>query len=638
MHFVAHLQNRPRIAKALSITTVLLLATTAILRTAWTSDDAQITYRIVLTTLHGFGPNFNVGERVQAYTHPLWFLLLTIFEYFFGNIFAAAMSVSIAISLLVIWFLLHRISRHWHLALLSGVALVSSRSFVEYSTSGLENPLSHLLTVLAVYIGLRASAGTDASSLRNLILCGSALYLCRPDLILLVAPPIAYVAVIRHSTWPGTIRQFAIGTLPIFAWTGFSILYYGSPFPNTAAAKLGAGTPLPERLFHGFCYFIDSALHDPVTLACISLSLVSAWSIRGLSRSIAAGVVLYLAYLFWIGGDFMSGRLLSTPLVAAACLISISNRTSRQSLTAVAAALVLGLIGPEPPILSQPDFHNKAFTMNGIADERGYYYQRTGLFAPHRRPMMNPDWTMRRPRVEVTCGGVGALGLRSGPSTYVLDTCALTNPLLARLPALQKPKPRVGHFTRQIPTGYIESLRAGRNLLTDPATHSLYESIRHITRGPLLDPARLTAILRLNLGLLAKPDPDLYRLPGLAPNISTPSVPIKQLQDRTVEGGPSDAPGNTLFDVSLEILLDHPVPVAQIDMSAEWNDRLRIEGLVRGKYHEIDSVGQLTDENLTMVRHVLKVDPGFPPIERFRIVVVFGDLKCSIGHFRIRPR
>ena len=57
---------------------LLLLALFAlvIVRRAWVSDDAYITFRTVDNFLHGYGLVWNVSERVQAYTHPLWVFLL----------------------------------------------------------------------------------------------------------------------------------------------------------------------------------------------------------------------------------------------------------------------------------------------------------------------------------------------------------------------------------------------------------------------------------------------------------------------------------------------------------------------------------------------------------------------------------
>jgi arabinofuranosyltransferase len=43
---------------------------------AWVGDDAVITARVVDNFLHGYGLRWNVSDRVQAFTHPLWAMLL----------------------------------------------------------------------------------------------------------------------------------------------------------------------------------------------------------------------------------------------------------------------------------------------------------------------------------------------------------------------------------------------------------------------------------------------------------------------------------------------------------------------------------------------------------------------------------
>jgi arabinofuranosyltransferase len=87
---------------------------------------------------------FNLGERVQAYTHPLWFLVLSLFLAVSNSIYLAVFLASLALSLATAAMVIGRIST----SLLSGVfamlALLCSKAFIDYSTSGLENPLSHL--------------------------------------------------------------------------------------------------------------------------------------------------------------------------------------------------------------------------------------------------------------------------------------------------------------------------------------------------------------------------------------------------------------------------------------------------------------------------------------------------------------
>ena len=45
---------------------------------AWIGDDAYITFRTVENFVHGRGLTWNIAERVQAFTHPLWVLCLSV--------------------------------------------------------------------------------------------------------------------------------------------------------------------------------------------------------------------------------------------------------------------------------------------------------------------------------------------------------------------------------------------------------------------------------------------------------------------------------------------------------------------------------------------------------------------------------
>ena len=56
---------------------LLLIFTYTYLANAWVGDDAYITFRTVWNFVHGFGLTFNPDERVQAYTHPLWMLVIS---------------------------------------------------------------------------------------------------------------------------------------------------------------------------------------------------------------------------------------------------------------------------------------------------------------------------------------------------------------------------------------------------------------------------------------------------------------------------------------------------------------------------------------------------------------------------------
>ena len=74
------------------ILTAILIFAVVLIRSAWVGDDAYFTARTLDNWINGYGLTWNPGERVQAYTHPLWlFTLLPLFaltkSFYFSVIF-----------------------------------------------------------------------------------------------------------------------------------------------------------------------------------------------------------------------------------------------------------------------------------------------------------------------------------------------------------------------------------------------------------------------------------------------------------------------------------------------------------------------------------------------------------------------
>jgi len=115
---------------------------------AWLTDDALITLRTVRNLLDGFGPVWNIGERVQVYTHPLWMFVLSGGIGLTGEYFYTVIFISICTSLLTMLILVLYHAPTWPAALLAVLILSLSKTYGDYSTSGLENPLTHLLLAL----------------------------------------------------------------------------------------------------------------------------------------------------------------------------------------------------------------------------------------------------------------------------------------------------------------------------------------------------------------------------------------------------------------------------------------------------------------------------------------------------------
>ena len=137
-----------------------------------------------------------------------------------------------------------------------------------------------------------------------------------------------------------------IAAAPALAWMVFSLFFItGLPLPSSYYAKLQTGIRPIEYVSAGSpVYLIDSFSTDPLTLLTIGMSVALAFGTSSSrQRVFAAGIVLYVAYVVRIGGDFMSGEDAIPPLCAAALLavnlsISLPQRTAW-----MAVAIVVGL-------------------------------------------------------------------------------------------------------------------------------------------------------------------------------------------------------------------------------------------------------------------------------------------------------
>jgi arabinofuranosyltransferase len=414
----------------------------------------------------------------------------------------------VLISVLAFWLAITRAASAWQAA--AGViVLFFSRAFVDFSTSGLENPLVYLLLAAIVFGSVRLESGAvDARrGLTRLWLIGSLLYLTRPDAILLAAP-LLIVLTWRFRRSAGLVGAVAVGLLPAVAWTVFAIAYYGFPFPNTAYAKLAMGISRSDLWTQGLLYLFDSIDRDPITLTTIGFAVaLAALDRRAAVVALAAGLVAYLLYVVSIGGDFMAGRFLAAPLFAATLLLGTLAR-ARQTVWSVAALalLAVGCTAPHLPLWSNSAFDDSANKPSGIIDERGVYFREHSLVRARRATFREPQWPSAKrpvpaPRVMPTCGLMGTAGLEFGPYVHFIDECALADPLLARLPAVYSPEWRAGHYRRQIPPGYPETLASGTNQLTDAGLRQFYSHLSVITRAPhLFSAARWKAIFGMNAG------------------------------------------------------------------------------------------------------------------------------------------
>ena len=463
----------------------LVLLALVWLRSAWVSDDAYISFRSVEFVFEGLGARWNLAERVQVYTHPLWFLLLLGLRSFSTDLFSGVLVLSGGLTLAAAGLLLWQ-ARHWTSAAALTVLLCSSKAFIEFSSSGLENPLCHLLFV-GLYLLTLASQSSRVLPYGLLLgLLLSAIALTRIDLLVLAGPAAAYIYWRARSR--DALLKLFVGLIPLFLWELGSLFYYGDLVPNTACAKVNHVLPISARISHAADYFSTSLSFDPVTLPFLLL-VALATLIRGTGlRFLSLGLVLHLAYVAWIPGDFMTGRMQSTSFVLAAAIFLSSPLKKRAFLPVIAGlALCFSLVNPRGPLTP-----NRLITTEGsgdTVDERAFYCCERTLRALRPEP-----WSGTPP--EILVGWGGGITYETGPSTHFVDKYALSDPLLARLPKVSTTQShfRPGHLDRPIPDGYLVSLETNENQIQDEDIAALWDDVRVATRAPLLDPKRWRAI------------------------------------------------------------------------------------------------------------------------------------------------
>ena len=495
------------------LTLLLLLFLVALVRTAWMSDDAYITMRSVDNFVNGYGLRWNIDERVQAFTHPLWMLLISGLYAITREGYFTPLFLSITISLLTLGVLGFKIADSWRAGVFAVAALMFSSSFVTYSTSGLENPLNHFLIVLFVLVLLWNRPGAFKLFLLSLIT--SLTILNRQDIVLLIMP--AYLLSIweERAVWRAHPLRFLgliiLGFLPMIFWESFSLLYYGTIFPNTYYAKLGTGVSHAVLVRHGLNYFLVSMDFDPIGFLLIAAALTIAfWKRTAWHLVLATGVILYLLYIIWFGGDFMSGRFFTGPILLAVIILIRSQLfTSNLRIAAPFVIMtVMSLQSPYSPLFAkQPTGCGvQRFDTHGVGDERSCYYEGTGLLNQKPYSPIHPNHGLAeagikarsRPEPILIAGAIGMYGYFAGPEKHIVDINGLADPLLARLPIPPDKPWRIGHFERLIPGGYLESLAWGENKICEPHLRHFYDELTLLTQGDLLDARRLEAIWRMN--------------------------------------------------------------------------------------------------------------------------------------------
>ncbi|MFC2131307.1 tetratricopeptide repeat protein [Bacteroidota bacterium] len=498
---------------------------------AWVGDDAYITFRTVDNFINGYGLTWNTGERVQAYSHPLWMFIHSIFYFISGNIYYTTILLSFVFSFAAISLLMFKVADNKLSAIAGTVTLIMSKIFIDYTSSGLENPLTYFLIIIFLIFYLKDDEAKAKILKLSLITALAALN--RMDTVLLFLPGLLYIVVKNRKA--KNLLYVLYGFIPFIIWEIFSIIYYGFPLPNTYYAKLNTGIPIGEYISQGISYYANLFNNDPMSGVVIFGGMIgiTIYSIKRKNANIylplVIGIFMYLLYILRIGGDFMSGRFFTGPLLMVVAILSSFKLEYKRKEFKYAIPLILivmtGLSGftSYHPVLTGVGFgsqngkplsdkqKDKTFrSPKGIVDERGIYYPDTGLWPLLQKGTSIPTIVLVGQAKEtaksnyktIVRGMIGIYGFFAGPEVHIIDYFALGDPFLARLKTSKNPewdyKWRIGHFYRSLPLGYIMTVKTGRNYIQDSSLAEYYNKLRLITQAELFSPGRFENIWDIN--------------------------------------------------------------------------------------------------------------------------------------------
>ena len=448
----------------------------------WVTDDAFIDFRVVANLHSGLGPVWNAGERVEAYTSPLWIALLWLVSAVFSFVKLEWTAVILGIAgtlggmvaaARASW-LLWRTAGGTGFGLPLGLLVIAAlRPMWDFASSGLETGLVFawlgvcfllLVRVFAEPARARPALTAVAIGLGPLVRPDLAIFAAGFALALLLAPQgFSRRHRVRLLLWmlalPVTYQLFRMG-------------YFASLEPNTAIAK-EAGASNWGR---GWAYLKDFVGPYALLLPLLALFAYVAIEARGSARIprrlLLLGVapvvcgLLHALYIVRVGGDFMHARMLLPSLFgvllpvtvivpraggwrlavallvvpwAVVCAATLrapyANRLSSGPVDDERAFYVAYSKNAHPITLH--DYRLMSWARDGQAlhalaeDDRALVLRFPLLRYQPLRPNGPPAASAPTP-VVTGAGTVGLIGYAAGPHVHVVDEFGLADPIAAR--------------------------------------------------------------------------------------------------------------------------------------------------------------------------------------------------------------
>jgi hypothetical protein len=290
-------------------------------------DDGMISMRYAKNFVQHQGLVWNVGERVEGFTNPLWTFAMVGAIWAFGTHYAPlGMEVLGGVTCLALFAVFVRAgikNKGSKLGLEAGLLLlVFSYPISYWGLSGME------ATAVCLVFAAAASAqyGYENGGRGNPLILHSCLiavaYCLRPDGWLPIIPFFAASLFdsIKDKNYSRPIRACAIPGCVVLLVTAARLFYYGHWVPNTYVLKV-EGYGLLLRLRNGTAFVDQFWAENSILLVLIALAALSRRRIALLN--IFAAFITF-AYQVYVGGDpWLSWRQLLPVYVVGAFAVMI---------------------------------------------------------------------------------------------------------------------------------------------------------------------------------------------------------------------------------------------------------------------------------------------------------------------------
>ncbi len=476
-----------------------------VIRLAWVSEDAFITMRHVENFLSGRGPVFNVGERVEGYTHTLWFYILSFLRAVGLSPKGAMVIPGVLFSGIFLYFLFFRFKRDDETNTpslnFSGAVLIGMSCFIDFGTSGLETSLSYLLLILFAFQIFKRSYIKKPFQFGITL---TLLILNRPDfgIFFIFSILLILFEIYKKKYSIRLLMKFLL--LPIVILSAYEIFrmgYYGALFPNPFYAKSGSAAYFSQ----GFKYFADllkGSAFILIILISLSIFLFEKNSDRKKKNEryiLFSAALFYTFFIIRGGGDFMHGRFLLPSVI----LLTLSSSgmfdnffSGGRAKKYMALTLIVILFFVSRAVIPVQKRGTTGF-VNGISDERYTFYHNRII---PLKDIINDDiifmWKTigknyrdlserTKVKIRVAYNTVGYIGYYSGPRVHVLDKLGLNEHFVARINLKERGRP--GH-EKSAPFPYL----VYRGLTFGKTPFKIWNSLAETKYGTLWDLSRRT--------------------------------------------------------------------------------------------------------------------------------------------------